>query len=293
MPARRATVGNLAASVLYRPMGDRPDAVPGRTETVFAYATSALAALVWVGCVAPAIRVDGIGREDDALTPMARGALLLLPALLVLVAGPVASLLSRGGAAHRTLLACGDAFVAAWTAGALWATAAHGRTTILAVSLLTILAGFAVRDAVLGLGAGGESDDVDAPAPLPRYGDMRLALSLLALLTPASLLVGGEERASLLGPFGYVVVSALGSRFSHDDRGLRLTASILHALVAAHLVVALRYVIAEVPPEPRSWTWPGYVTISLAGAAFLAAIARAVAVLAHRPAAPAPAGVAA
>src|SRR5262245_41904709 len=289
MRAGPATVGNGEGSVLYRSMGDRNDAVPGRAETVLAYATAALASLVWVGCVAPAIRVDGIGREDDALTPMARGALLLLPALLLLIPGPVASLLTRGPSAHRALLACGDAFVALWTGGAVWAVGAHGGATTVIVIVLFLIAGLAVRDAVLGLSAGGETGEEDTPPPPPRYGDLRLMISLLALLTPVSLVtVGGQERASLLAPFAYVAVSSLGSRGSDGERGLRLTAATLHALVAAHLVVALRYVIVEVEPEPRSWTWPGCVTMALAVVVLLTAVSR-VAVLVAMKSSPRPA----
>src|SRR5262249_15201066 len=157
------------------------------------------------------------------------------------------------------------------------------RATTVIVLLLFLIAGLAVRDAVLGLSAGGETGEEDTPPPPPRYGDLRLMISLLALLTPVSLVaVGGQERASLLGPFAYGAVSSLGSRISEGERGLRLTAATLHALVASHLVIALRYVIVEVEPEPRSWTWPGYVTMSLAVVVLLTAVLRVVVLVATR-----------
>ena len=90
-------------------MAAMPDASPGRIETSLAYAGAALSSLVWVGCVVPGVRVP-VGEPDDAWTPMGLNPLLLVPALLVLVAGPVAAVLARGVAAHRSLLAAGDAF---------------------------------------------------------------------------------------------------------------------------------------------------------------------------------------
>src|SRR5437773_2083796 len=174
---------------------------------------------------------------------MGLGALFIVPALLLLVAGPVAAVLARGVVASRALLAAGDAFVTWFVAGIVFFASRRGPGILLVVAALLGMGAVAVRDAVVVLRAGAEGPPPDS-AVSRRYTDLRLALSILALLTPAQLLVEpGRERASLLAPFAYVAISALGERFAASERGLRLTGAILFALVAAHLVIALHYVL--------------------------------------------------
>ena len=255
-----------------------PDASPGRLETSLAYAGAALSSLVWVGCVIPGVRVAA-GVSDDAWTPMGRpgGALLIVPALLLLVAGPVATVLARGPIAHRAILAAGDAFVTWFMAGALFGSRRVDPALVLVVGALVVMGLVAIRDTVVVLRAGADAGTGAVAAISPRYTDLRLALSVLALLTPASLLASPDrERASLLAPFVYVAISALGERFARTERGLRLTGAVLLSLVAAHLVIALHYVLDA--DEADGWTWAGTATFGLACAVFAGGVARTVAI---------------
>ena len=261
-----------------------PDAVPGRLETSLAYAGAALSSLVWVGCVMPGIRVPP-GMSDDAATPMGLGALFIVPALLLLVAGPVAAVLARGIVASRALLAAGDAFVTWFVAGIVFFASHRGPGILLVVAALLGMGAVAVRDAVVVLREGSDAQPDSDSGVSRRYTDLRLALSILALLTPAQLLVEpGRERASLLAPFAYVAISALGERFAASERGLRLTGAILFALVAAHLVIALHYVLTTSAralvggDRGVPWTWAGTATLALALGVLATAIVRAVAI---------------
>jgi hypothetical protein len=209
---------------------------------------------------------------------MTSGALFLLPALLLLIAGPVASLLARGEGAQRSLLAAGDAFVSWWTAIALWAGGASDRVVAIAVGVFGLVGLVALRDVIRAIRPTGETED-GAPVAPSLWSDARLAVCILALLAPSMVFVDQPgERASLLVPFGFIAVSTFGSRFAHDERGLRLTGAVLFAMAAAHLVVALRWVLSSLGPEPWGWTLAGTVTFGVACAVLLAAVGRAFAV---------------
>src|SRR5438876_11425271 len=145
-----------------------PDAVPGRLETSLAYAGAALSSLVWVGCVMPGIRVPP-GMSDDAATPMGLGALFIVPALLLLVAGPVAAVLARGIVASRALLAAGDAFVTWFVAGVVFFASSRGTGILLLVLALLGMGAVAVRDTLVVLRAGAEAPPGEEAAVSPRY----------------------------------------------------------------------------------------------------------------------------
>jgi hypothetical protein len=237
-----------------------PDDLPSRPETRYAYAISVLASLVWVACVIPGVRLADPTRPDDLATPMARGALLLVPALLLLVACPIAAVLSNHPLGLRALLAWGDAFVTGYTAVAL-AVARPGRVVIGLVPALGVLTLVSVRDAIRIGRASAVEPPVDMP---PRYTDVRLACAILALLAPASLLASGtDERASWLAPFAFVAVGALGERFARTVRSLRRTFTACLAILGAHLVIAVRFSLVEGSPKTLAWTWAGRAAFGL------------------------------
>jgi hypothetical protein len=247
-----------------------PDEPASPFEVRLAYAAAVLASLVWVGCVLPGATLSDPAASPDAATPMARGALLILPALILLVAGPVGTILARGSFALRALLSAGEAAVTLFVAGAIWHARVSDRGVLAASGVFVLLGLLAVADTVATLRAGAraESDEPASPPPRPPFltrPDLRLAIAILALLLPASLLERpGYERASLLVPFFYVAVSSAGCRFARGEGGLRLVGSVLFALVAAHLVVAIRYVLVYGQPPSGAWTWEGRTTFAMA-----------------------------
>jgi CDP-diglyceride synthetase len=154
-------------------------------------------------------------------------------------------------------------------------------TAWILVGLMFALAALAVLDAVAILRA-------------PRAGrrgsaGLRLALSLLVLLTPAWLLVQSHrELASLLVPFGFVALSAATESAARTERSLRRTAALLQFLIAAHLFVTLRYTIFENQPAVRDMGAFGTATLAIAVLAALLALLRCLALRSYRPPAPAP-----
>ena len=98
------------------------DDLPSPLEKRLAYGTAVVSSLLWVACVVPGAVLADPMLPDDLSTPMARGALLLVPALLLLVACPVATVLSTHPLSLRAILAWGDAFVTIYTATALAAS---------------------------------------------------------------------------------------------------------------------------------------------------------------------------
>ena len=261
------------------------EALPTRSEIVLAYSCAALSSLVWMGGVIPGTWAPADPTSaDDVWTPIARGAPLLLPALLLLIAGPISAVLCRGPTALRALLAAGDAYVTGVMAVALYATHDKDPALLVAVAFLAIMCLVALRDAVVVVKDGGADTgwrgDVNAPPRSFRTTDVRLALSMLVLLTPARLFAEPHrERASLLAPFAYVAISALGSRFATTERSLRLTGAVLVSLVASHLVVAVRYVLDQGEGAGRRWTWAGTTTFATSCAVLLVALARVVVVM--------------
>ena len=267
--------------------------LPTRSETVLAYACAALSSLVWMGGVIPGTWAAGDVGPDDRWTPLARGAPLLLPALMLLIAGPISAVLCRGPTALRALLAAGDAYVTGVMAVALWATHDKDPAVLIAIVFLAVICLFALRDAFVVVKDGAAdaawaAGDPAAPPASFRTTDVRLALSMLVLLTPAQLFAEPHrERASLLAPFAYVAISALGSRFSTTERSLRLAGAVLVSLVASHLVVAVRYVLDEGEGAGRRWTWAGTTTFLLACAVLIVSLARVIVVLRGPPGLPA------
>lgn len=243
------------------------DDLPSRRETLIAYGTSCLAALVWIACVIPGAVLADPTHSDDLATPMARAALLILPALLLLVTGPIALLIASRPEALRSLLASGDAFVTLFSVGILLHHRRGDVGRLVAAIGLAVLFVVSVRDAVRPSRAG--PPDRDAPVA---QGGLRLALALLGLLAPASLLIRGSgEPASSLAPYAYVAISALGSRISTGVLGLRMTAALLFMAVSAHLAISIRYGLGDgVPPIDR-FTAAGVAAVCIAVASFAVA----------------------
>src|SRR5262245_6326601 len=166
-------------------------AVPRPLEVRFAYATAAAASLAWVACVMPGARLADPAALDDLATPMHRGAVYLVPALFLLIAMPIAAVLARHAMALRGLLAWSSVFVTLYTSAAVVASAPGTFGWVVAAALAALCV-ISLRDA-LRIGRVGSRDD---PAGLPpSAADLRVALSLFLLLTPAGfLIVGSEER---------------------------------------------------------------------------------------------------
>jgi hypothetical protein len=272
-----------------------PDDRPTRAENVAAYAAATLATLVWTASVLPGVHVDDPSVSDDLAAPMLRGPLLILPALLLLVAGPVTTVITHGVVGLRALLAAGDAFVALFAAAALAGTRSSDHARWVFAAVLLLIGAVAVRDTVLAFRVSQPEPDpgpdgvepASPDAPPPRWADLRLALAILVLLTPPSLLaVADLERASLLALFGYVAISAFGARSSRGPAGLRLTASVLFAALALHLLVTVSFVLRREGEGPARWTWCGWATVALSWALLVATLAR-VAILVRRRRAPA------
>jgi hypothetical protein len=272
------------------PSPPRADDAPGSAETVLAYLGAGLATLVWVGCVIPGARLSEATRDDEAATALGRGAIFLLPALFLYVTGSVGTTLAARGTALRAALAAGDGFVTLYVAGALsWAKLSDGGLMAI-VGVLIVVGLLSLREAVRVVVGGGDAEGEDAPVAPPggRWGDVRLGLSILVLIAPAWLFSNPQsERASLLAPFFYVAVSAGGARLAKTARGLRLTAALLMALLAAHLVVAIRWVLDEGSPAVAGTTAVGHATVAAAAVVFVLTVARVVLIARRRGEAPA------
>lgn len=225
---------------------------PSRAGTALAYAISTTATFLWFGAVLPAGTL-ALDLPDDLAAPMHREAWLLVPALLLLVIAPVGVVLSQNRVGRLAVLAGTDAFLSGYSGSVLWARGTiRGDVSLLLVAMLLVLCLLSLCETVRVLRLGEEA------APL--FKGLRLALCLLALLTPSWLLVrDGRELASLLAPFLLVGVSAAGARLARAPLGLRRTASLVHALLALHVVVTIRYTLFEAEPafvfvDPIGWS---------------------------------------
>jgi hypothetical protein len=264
--------------------------VPSRSENVAAYAAATLATLVWVGTTLPGVVPVDPAAPADSATPMVRQTLLLIPALLLLVAGPVATVLARAAVTIRALLACGVAFVGLFAAGALLSMHPSDPVQRGIVGLFALVGVLAIRDAVVTVRRAGSGETAEASSgesSPPPGADLRLAIAILVLLAPSSLLaIPDLERASFVAPFAFVAIGGIGERFARRSSGLRLTSAILYALLSAHVVVTLRFALYEGGEDVTRWTWCGWAT-ALLGAALLAANGAWVAILLrHRRRAP-------
>jgi hypothetical protein len=236
------------------------DEFPSRLESWAAYSLSALTMLVWVGCVVPAGPIPGAAPGGDLATPIHREAILLVPALLLLVLLPASCTLSRRRRGMRAVLASTDAFVTGYAATALWA---HGFMrdipSLVAVILLFSLSGLS------GLEAWRCNRATDGTMRQSRFTGTRLAVCLLALILPLHLLLHPDaERASLLAPFFFVAVSAGGVSLARDLRGFRRAAAVLQLVIATHMLVTLRYTMFRATPSLSQVEMPGQVTLGLA-----------------------------
>lgn len=257
-----------------------PDDLPSPRETGLAYAVATASSLVWIACVVPGVELAEGGIPNDHATPMARATMLIVPALLFLVAGPVGAVLARNIAGYRALLAASDAFIAFYFGGALWFKGPHDTARVLVTLGLVAVGIAAVIECVRAARAGASTEETEGePGATPGAGDgpalsaaeseggrggVRLALSILILLTPASLLAeGGGERASYMAPFAFVAVSALGGRLSRTLTDLRLTTALLLVILGGHLAISVRYALNEGLPHPLRWTAAGWVAFGL------------------------------
>lgn len=228
--------------------------------------------LLWVGCVVPAGTLAADGLLEDAATPMHREAVLLVPALLLLTVLPVGFTLSRREEGVMTVLASTDAFVALYAGIALLVRQpVTSPAAVTAVALLFGLGALSILEALRAVRAA-RDDAVRVPGSLR---GARLALCVLVLMVPATfLLEEGTERASWLGPFLFVAVSAAGVSFARSGRGLRLTAALLQLLLAVHVAITLRWTLLEADGDHAIAVLglPGEITLWLAGGVLFVAL---------------------
>lgn len=236
--------------------------IPTARGRAIAYAISMFGTLLWAGCVLPAGRIAD-GYLEDLSTPLGREAWLLIPALLLLIVGPVGVILSRMRVGLAAVLAATDAFVAFYMATALtmWG-AFNGTVSAILVGLLWGVGIMSVLEVGRLLRQGAEADMT------PYLRGMRLALCILALLTPSWVLVQeGRELASLLVPYAIIAVGAGGAAMARTELGLRLTSSILHLAFAVHVFIVLRYTIFDAadPERPQilEVTAFGWITLGV------------------------------
>lgn len=251
---------------------------PSRTQAVFAYVLSALTTLLWLGCVIPGGKLADPTLLDDLATPMHREALLLVPGLLLLTVLPVGFTLARREEGLLAVLASTDAFVALYAGIVLTSIQTiQGPSGVAALALLFTLAVLSGVEAWRCLRAARQRGAV----PRALRG-ARLALCILVLMVPPQfLLEEGTERASWLGPFVFVALSAAGARLARTGRGLRLTAGLLQLLLAVHVLITVQYTLFEAtePAVIERVTLAGQLTRGVAAAVLLAAVLQCVGLL--------------
>lgn len=245
---------------------------PTRGEGLVAYVLSALTTLLWVGCVLPAGAPLTEGMGSDATTPVHRDAILIVPALLLLVIMPVGCTLARRPRGMRAVLAGVDAFVALYVAIALVSVGFVGDApSIVAVLTLFALGAMALVEVVRYTASTSDTFDQSALC------GARLALALLVLILPLHIVMHPQvERASLLAPFVFIAASAGGSRIARHMRGLRRTAAVLQLVLAVHLLITLRYTVFRTDPGIGELYVSGKATLALAGAVVLVALGQLV-----------------
>ena len=249
-----------------------------------AYILSGLTMLLWVACVLPAGRLVDPAAAEDLATPLYREAWLLVPALLLLIIGPVGVVLSTTRTGRLAVLALTDTFIAAYAGIGLWASGVPNvRATLFGPLpergevVATVFVGLLLTLAVLSLY---ETQRVlrrgpDGPVA-PMLKGLRLAICILVLLTPTFLLISQtRELASLLVPFGLVAISAAGAAFARAPLSLRFTASLVHLALAVHVVITLRFTIFDGDPRFQTVSPVGWATLGLAGGILLLAFVHA------------------
>ena len=241
---------------------------PTRGEGLVAYVLSTLTTLLWVGCVLPAGAPVMPDMGSDAGTPVHRDAILIVPALLLLVIMPVGCTLAVRPRGMRAVLAGVDALVALYVAIALVTVGfVSDPPSIVAVVTLFALGGMALVEVVRYTTSTSDTFDQSALC------GARLALSLLVLILPLHILMHPQvERASLLAPFVFIAISAGGSRIARHMRGLRRTAAVLQLVLAIHLGISLRYSVFRTDPAIEELYVSGKATLALSGAVVLVAL---------------------
>jgi len=241
----------------------------GRSVAGSAYLLAAATTFLWVACSLPAGPAQIATDHRDATTPIHREAILLVPALLLLVLLPVGMALARRVRGALSVLASTDAFVAVYAGMALGTSPT--RDDPAARIMLGILL-------VLGLLSAVEAWRCTRPdgnaLKVPALRGVRLAICLIVLMTPPDLLLSDQrERASLLAPFLLVTLGSGGALMVKTLPGLRAVCGLVLVLVAAHLVVTLRLTLHEGDPPLAALGLSGQATLALAIAvAVLAAV---------------------
>ena len=232
-----------------------------RFEALAAYALSGLTSLLWVACVIPAGPLLDPSQPEEVTTPMYREAVLLVPALFLLTVLPVGFTLARRTHGLTALLASTDAFVAFYSGLAFLLLNRPldpaGTVCVALLFAMGTLSSLEIWHSLRGR-EGGRS--------LQAAQGTRLALCILILVVPSRfLLETGAERASWLGPFVLIAISAAGARLATSDRGLRRTGALVQLAVAVHIAVTLRYSLLHASPLFISIDVPGEATLLLAG----------------------------
>lgn len=248
-----------------------------------AYLLSSLATLFWVVAALPAGKLAGGAVADDSATPLARQAWMLVPALVLLILGPVGMTLTVVRQGRLMLLAATDAFLALYAGLVLLFRRdipdpfePQGVVAYLLAGGLLFLGVLSVLETRrLMLGRLGE--------PRHGMGGLRLGICLLVLLLPAwPLLVEGRELASLLAPYLYLAVSAGGARVARGITGLAFTGALLHLGLAAHVLVTLRYSLEHEQPRIHALGGAGHVSLALGWGLLALAVVQVLALLPRR-----------
>jgi len=249
-----------------------------------AFSISGLTTILWFACVLPAGPLVGAAAtvSGDAATPMFRAAWLLVPSLLVLIVGPAGIVLSQSRSGRLAVLAATDAFIAGYAGVVLLLRLDLPRMVSLSraglfeigmlvrlglVSLLFVLALFSALELVRVL------RDRPAERIHPFLKGLRLALCLFVLVIPSWMLFSdGLPSGALLIPYVFVVVSTAGAAFAEAALGLRLTASLVHTLLAAFVLLVLKHTMFFGEPRFERIGRIGWGTLGLAGLVFLLAV---------------------
>lgn len=251
-----------------------------------AYLLTAATTLLWVACVLPAGPAQIAQDHRDATTPMHREALLLVPALVLLVLLPVGMTLARRRRGARAVLAGTDAFVALYAGIALGGSPTRGDPAA------RILLGVLLVLGVLSLLEAWRCTRPEGRRPVwPALKGLRLAICLIVLMTPPDLLLSDQhERASLLAPFFLVALGAGGAVLVRSLAGLRAVSGLTQLLLAAHVVVTLRLTLQEGTPRLAGLGLSGQAALVLGIGVGVAAAVQWVLLLrdTRRPAAPEP-----
>lgn len=247
----------------------------GRAVGWAAYALSSLSALLWVAAVLPAGRLVNAADRSDLGTPIHREALLLVPALLLLLLLPVGMTLARRLQGAQTVLAATDAFVAIYAAIVLWKL---GGPRDVARPVFTVL--LAALGAISLLEVRRCIRSPARPLAWPLLRGLRLAICVVVLMTPTRfLLQEAKERASLLAPFGLIALGAAGSLLARRTETLRAVSALAQLALALHVYVTVRYTLEDRAPPIAHVGPAGRIALMLAAALVVVAAIQALLLL--------------